>query len=62
MWWDKNDQLIIFKALNVLSMLKFDFFFFFFFQKNCDIRENFWKIYFEGVNFETLYPENGKDT
>ena len=36
--------------------------FFFFFQKNCDIRENFWNIYFEGVNFETLYPENGKDT
>ena len=26
---DKNDQVIIFKALNVLSMLKFDFFFFF---------------------------------
>ena len=25
---DKNDQVIIFKALNVLSMLKFDFFFF----------------------------------
>ena len=29
MWWDENDQAIIFEALNVFSMSKFDFFAYF---------------------------------